>query len=238
MIGRFFAEFRPRLFPTLFSLPGIVILLGLAGWQLARHVERDAENDFRAARLALAPVEIDAVLADPGAHRFRRVTAEGRFAHDKELYVYARSLRGNDGFYIVTPLLRESGPALLVNRGWVRKELRDPGLRAEGQIAGPVRVEGILRDETRRGPWMPDNEIDRNQWFWFDLPTMAATQNLGAILPVYVEADLEPRNPGGWPRGGQPQVQLPRPHLQYAFTWFCLAIALAAVFLISQRRKA
>ena len=57
--------------------------------------------------------------------------------------------------------------------------------------------------------------------------------------PVYVEAvELEPRNPGGWPLGGQTIVQLPRPHLQYAFTWFALAIALAAVYVISQRRKA
>jgi surfeit locus 1 family protein len=237
MFDRLLAGFRPRLIPTLFSLPGIVILLGLAGWQFSRHLEREAENDYRAERLALPAVDIEAVLADPGAHRFRRVTAEGQFAHDKELYVYARSLRGNDGFYIVTPLLRAGKPALLVNRGWVRKDLRDPATRAEGQVAGPQRVEGVLRDEARRGPWMPENEIASNQWFWFDLPAMAAKAGLPEILPVYVEASLEPRNPGGWPLGGQTQAQLPRPHLQYAFTWLCLAIALAAIFFISQRRK-
>jgi surfeit locus 1 family protein len=185
----------------------------------------------------LAATDIDAAMADPDAHRFRRVTAEGILAHDKELYVYARSLRGNEGFYVVTPLLREGKPAVLVNRGWVRKELRDAALRAEGQIAGVQRIEGVLRDEPRRGPWMPDNEIASNQWFWFDLPAMQKAASLPAMLPVYVEADLEPRNPGGWPRGGQTQAQLPRPHLQYALTWFCLAIALAAVYLLSQRRK-
>ncbi len=237
MFDRFFAGFQPRLVPTLLSLPGVVILFGLAGWQFSRHIERGAENDFRAARLALAAVDVDAAMADPEAHRFRRVTAEGTFAHDKELYVYARSQRGNEGFYVVTPLLREGKQAVLVNRGWVRKELRDASLRTAGQVGGVQRIEGILRDEPRRGPWMPDNEIASNQWFWFDLPAMQTAASLPAMLPVYIEADLEPRNPGGWPRGGQTQTQLPRPHLQYAFTWFCLAIALAAVYLLSQRRK-
>ncbi len=211
MLDRFFAGFQPRLVPTLLSLPGVLILFGLAGWQLSRHVEREAENDFRAGRLALAATDIDAAMADPDAHRFRRVTAEGILAHDKELYVYARSLRGNEGFYVVTPLLREGKPAVLVNRGWVRKELRDAALRAEGQIAGVQRIEGVLRDEPRRGPWMPDNEIASNQWFWFDLPAMQKAASLPAMLPVYVEADLEPRNPGGGARGGPTPAPVARP---------------------------
>jgi surfeit locus 1 family protein len=237
MLNKLVPGFAPRLVPTLISLPGIAILLGLSGWQMSRHVERSAENDLRETRLAMAPVEVDAALADPGGDRFRRVRAQGIWAHERELYVYGRSQRGNDGFYVITPLLREGRPALLVNRGWVDRPRREPATRPAGQIAGPVTVEGVLRDEARRGPLMPPNEPERNQWFWFDLPEMAKAAGLPAILPVYVEASLNPPNPGGWPLGGQTQFQLPRPHLQYAFTWFCLAIALAAVYLISQRRK-
>lgn len=237
MLNRLVPGFAPRLVPTLISLPGIAMLLALSGWQLSRHVERSAENDLRETRLAMPPVDIDIALADPAGDRFRRVRAEGVWAHDRELYVYGRSQRGNDGFYVITPLLRDGRPALLVNRGWVDKRRHDPATRPQGQTTGRVSVEGVLRDEARRGPLMPDNEPHRNQWFWFDLPEMAKHANLPAILPVYVEAALEPRNPGGWPLGGQTQAQLPRPHLQYAFTWFCLAIALAAVYLVSQRRK-
>jgi surfeit locus 1 family protein len=237
MLNKLVPGFAPRLVPTLISLPGIAILLGLSGWQLSRHVERSAENALREARLALPPDDIDAVLADAAADRFRRVRAEGVWAHARELYVYGRSQRGNDGFYVITPLLRDGRPALLVNRGWVDRQHRDPATRPQGQIEGRVAVEGVLRDEPRRGPLMPDNAPHRNQWFWFDLPEMAKAAGLPAIVPVYVEAALEPRNLGGWPLGGQTIAQLPRPHLQYAFTWFCLAAALAAVYVISQRRK-
>jgi surfeit locus 1 family protein len=237
MLDRLIPGFAPRLVPTLITVPGVAILFALSGWQLSRHVERSAENDLRETRLALPPVDIDQALADPAGDRFRRVRASGVWAHERELYVYGRSQRGNDGFYVITPLLREGAPALLVNRGWVDRTRHLPAARPAGQVAGPVTVEGVLRDEPRRGPLMPANEPERNQWFWFDLPEMAKAANLPAILPVYVEASLEPRNPGGWPLGGQTQFQLPRPHLQYAFTWFCLAIALAAVYLLSQRRK-
>lgn len=237
MLDRLIPGFAPRLVPTLIAVPGVLVLFALSGWQVARHVERSAENDVRAERIAAPPAEIDAAMADPEMRRFRRVRASGTFAHERELHVYARSLNGNEGFYILTPLLRDGRPPVLVNRGWVSKERRDAATRAEGQLAGTVTIEGVLRDEPRKGPMMPENEPARNGWFWFDLPAMAKAAGVPDALPVYVEAALEPRNPGGWPLGGQTQVQLPRPHLQYAFTWFCLAIALAAIYVISQRRK-
>lgn len=237
MLERLIPGFAPRLVPTLIAVPGVLMLFALSGWQVARHVERSAENDVRAERLAAPPVEIDAAMADAELRRFRRVRASGTFDHGHELHVYARSLNGNEGFYVLTPLLREGKPPVLINRGWVRKELREASSRPEGQLAGPVTIEGVLRDEPRHGPMMPENEPAKNGWFWFDLPAMSKAAGVPDALPVYVEAALEPRNPGGWPLGGQTQAQLPRPHLQYAFTWFCLAIALAAIYVISQRRK-
>ncbi|MBL8805303.1 MAG: SURF1 family protein [Rhodospirillales bacterium] len=237
MLDRLIPGFAPRLVPTLIAVPGVVLLLCLSGWQLARHFERTAENDLRASRLAMPPVAVDAALADPELRRFRRVDATGRFDHAHEIHVYARSLNGNEGFFVMTPLVREGKPALIVNRGWVRKELREARLRAEGQVAGEVTVEGVLRDEPRRGWMMPDNMPAKDVWFWFDLPAMSKAMGVPDALPVYVEQALEPRNPGGWPLGGQTQVELPRPHLQYSFTWFALAVSLAAIYVISQRRK-
>ncbi len=50
------------------------------------------------------------------------------------------------------------------------------------------------------------------------------------LLPVVVEADATP-NPGGLPVGGQTRVELPNDHLQYAITWYGLALALVAVYI-------
>ena len=39
-----------------------------------------------------------------------------------------------------------------------------------------------------------------------------------------------PPNPGGWPKGGQTRLNLPNNHLQYAFTWFGIALTLIGVY--------
>lgn len=222
----------PRRGPTLFAVPVVILLVALAGWQLARHVERSAENDLRAATLAQPPI----TLGEGPVDRFRRVRVTGRFAHERERYMYARSLNGNEGYYVITPLLRPGAPAVLVNRGWVPIERLAPERRAPGQIAGEVTIDGILRTEPRRAAWSPDNRPDQNRWFWFDLPSITATLDMPVAPGFYVEAGPAP-NPGGFPVGGQTQTELPRPHLQYAFTWFALAVALGAIYVIFHRNQ-
>ena len=49
------------------------------------------------------------------------------------------------------------------------------------------------------------------------------------MAPFYVEADGTP-NPGGWPKGGQTDLTLPNNHLQYAITWFGIALTLIGVY--------
>jgi surfeit locus 1 family protein len=56
------------------------------------------------------------------------------------------------------------------------------------------------------------------------------------VPPVLIEADGTP-NPGGWPLGGQTRVEFPNDHLQYAITWFGLALALSAVYLTYHRSR-
>ena len=70
-----------------------------------------------------------------------------------------------------------------------------------------------------------------------DVPAIAKAVRLTAI-PVLIEADATPNN-GGWPLGGQTRVDFPNDHLQYAITWFGLALALLAVYFLyhhSRRR--
>jgi surfeit locus 1 family protein len=49
-------------------------------------------------------------------------------------------------------------------------------------------------------------------------------------LPLYIDA--EAAAPGGWPKGGATELKLPNRHLEYALTWFGLAAALAAIFVM------
>ncbi|MFM9843421.1 MAG: SURF1 family protein [Dongiaceae bacterium] len=233
--------FRPTFWPTLFTVPALILLLGLGSWQVQRLFEKAAVIAERESRIAAAPVELPA----PGAAaiealaplEFRRAVASGEFRHDKELYVAARTMRGNVGYQIVTPLRLSSGGTLLVNRGWVPEAQKDPARRAEGQAAGLVTVDGAIRLPGHQNWLQPDNEPQNNMWFWLDLPAMAAQAGIPAaeLVPVFLEAGPA-ANPGGIPIGGQTKVTLPNDHLQYAITWYILAVALAVIYVVYHRR--
>jgi len=231
--------FRPRLAPTLFTVLIVLVCAALGVWQLQRLEWKRGLIAQREAAVAAAPVAPPRTLGEARALEFRLVVADGVFRHDKEIVLNAIGPKGGAGFDVLTPLEEAGGRILFVNRGFVPTELKDPAKRAAGQPAGTVPVEGRLRLPREKKPnwFVPDNRPDRDDWFWVDLPAMAAADGLANVAPFYIEADATP-NPGGWPKGGVTLLALPNDHLQYAITWFSLAVAAIVIYLVSQRRGA
>jgi len=227
-----------RLAPTLITIPIVLTCLALGVWQLERlQWKRDLIAE-REAAIAAPPAAAPRSLAEARRMQFRRVVAEGVFLHDKEIFLGATSPRGGAaGFNVLTPLREADGRIVFVNRGFVPSQLKDPKARAAGQLEGKVRIAGLLRlaPQEKPGPFLPDNRADINYWFWVDLPAMAAADGLGNVAPFYIEADATP-NPGGWPLGKAAAAELPNNHLQYAITWFSLAVGMVVVYIVSQRQ--
>lgn len=224
-------RFRPTLWPTLFSVPAVIMMIGLCIWQVQRLHWKEGLIADREARVAAEPVALPESGGDPVALEFRRVAIEGSFLHDKELYLGARSMNGNVGYHVLTPFALAGGGTVLVDRGWVPVERKTPDRRAEGQVVGSQTVEGVVR-LARGKAWMqPDNEPQKNMWFFVDLPAMAASSGLDFRTDLYVEAGPA-ENPGKYPVGGQTRIELPNDHLQYAITWGLLAAALAVIYVL------
>ena len=229
------ARFRPTLWATVFAVPTLLILLGLGTWQLERLQWKEALIAERQSGFAAAPTPLPAGDAAAQALLWRRVSVTGTFRHDQELYLAARSMRGNVGYHVLTPFDRTDGQTVLINRGWVSNEKKDPAARAEGQLPGTVTVEAIATPGGRRNWLTPENNAAKNVWLWTDIPAMA--QHLGRPLqPVVAEAVAAP-NPGGFPIGGQTRIVLPNDHLQYALTWYMIAAGLIAIYVVYHRRK-
>jgi surfeit locus 1 family protein len=170
---------------------------------------------------------------------FTRVRVTGRFLHDRELQLANRTYRKTVGVHVVTPLVLADGRTLLVDRGWVPMDRRDPARRAEGQVEGPVTLEAMLRRGGWKGSgWLrPDNDPAGNTWLWFDLPAMAEAVGLeGAVTALYLEAGPA-ANPGGLPKGGYTALALRNDHLGYAVTWYALAAALVVIYLLFHYRR-
>ena len=230
--------FRPLFWPTLFTAPAVLLLLALGFWQVERLFWKQDLIAQRQAAVAAAPASVPQSAAQARGMEFRHVNDEGVFLHDKEIFVGATSEGGGQGYQILTPLLEPGGRAVFVNRGYIPAELKDPARRAAGQIAGTVRVEGLLRLPPAGKPnwFLPDNRPDLNYWFWVDLPAMSAADKLDGVAPFYIDTDATP-NPGGWPKGGVTRLTLPNNHLQYAVTWFSLAVALIVIYVLYHRRN-
>lgn len=229
-------RFRPHLGPTLFTIPALVALLALGTWQIQRMEWKEALIAERTERVAATPMAPPGMDADVRGLEFRRVALKGHFLNAQEMFLAARSMNGNIGYHVVTPFVLDGGAAVLVDRGWIPLDRKEAASRSQGEIEGETEVEGLIREGGRKGWFTPDNRPDENFWFYVDVPAMAAHGGLSPVLPYFVEAGPA-ENPGGFPIGGQTRIKLRNEHLQYAITWYALALALAVIYLIYHRVK-
>lgn len=223
---------RRRALVLLAALPVFVALLGLGAWQVQRLHWKEGLIAAVDARIALPPRPLDEVLASGDDIDYRPVTVSGTFVHSGERHFFS-TFNGETGFQLFTPLDRGGGVHVFVNRGFVPYDRKDPATRAEGQVSGPVTITGLARAvlSGKPGRFLPDNDPSGNMFYWKDLDAMAASAGLPAgarVLPLFIDAGPAP-NPGGLPVGGTTIVAFPNNHLQYAVTWFGLALALALV---------
>ncbi len=235
---------RRRVF-ALFTIATVLFCTAVGAWQLHRLEWKRGLIAERAAAAAASPIAPPQTLAEARLLEFRRVVAEGVFLHDRELFLNASGPNGGAGFDVLTPLRETGGRIVFVNRGFVLTALRDRAKRPSSQPAGAVQVTGRLRlpPDKKPGWFLPDNNPERNYWFWIDLPAMAAAAGVAAgvtpgvseVAPFHIEADTA-ATPGGWPRSRVTSQPLSNDHLQYAITWFSFAGAALIIFVLSQRQ--
>ncbi|WP_370434398.1 SURF1 family protein [Microvirga sp. TS319] len=229
---------RSLILPGIATLIALAILIGLGTWQLQRKAWKDGLLQQIEARAYGEPGSIlpesDWAGWRADQDEFRKVRVTGTFLNDLETPVYGlapgtRQGAPLQGYYIVTPLKLPTGAVVMVNRGIVPMELKDPATRPQGRPEGEVTVTGLVRAPEARNFFTPKDDPAKNTWFTRDPQAIAQARGLERVAPFLIDADATP-NPGDWPRGGQTQLTLPNNHLQYALTWYGLALTLVGVF--------
>lgn len=218
-----------------FGLVSLAILLALGTWQVQRLHWKEGLLAQIQSRVHAAPVTLADVLNAPQSiadQEYRPVRLEGTFVHAAERHFFATH-DGASGYFVYTPLHLASGDYIFVNRGFVPFDRKGQALRAQGQVTGEVAIVGLVRAGLVEKPsWaVPDNDPAKNIFYWKDIRAMAETAGLpkdAKVLGFFVDADATP-NPGGLPVGGVTLLDLPNNHLQYAVTWYGLALALVGV---------
>ncbi|KAA1185453.1 SURF1 family protein [Rhizobium tropici] len=219
------------------------LLIGLGTWQVKRlHWKLDliARVDARVhapAVQAPGPAQWAGINAENS--EYRHVQASGTFLNDKETQVYASTTLG-PGYWVLTPLKLADGTIVIINRGFVPTEKRNPGTRSDGRIGSETTITGLLRINEPKGTLLRSNVPAEERWYSRDVAAIAEARGLENVAPYFIDAD-DTKNPGGLPVGGLTQITFHNSHLVYAITWFALAVmtfGMAAYLIYVERRRA
>jgi surfeit locus 1 family protein len=221
--------------PIVLALPALALLIGLGTWQMQRKAWKEDLIAQITARIHQPPVplaELEKRTTDN--LEYARARVRGTFRHDGEQLLWEPDPRQGPGYHVYAPLRLDDGRFILVNRGYVTEAKKAPSSRPEGQLKGEVEVTGLLREPAARAMFSPDHDAGTGVWYWRDFNGMAKAAlgpDAGKAVRFTLDAEATPANPGGWPQGGVTRLTLPNRHLEYALTWYGLALTLVGVLI-------
>jgi surfeit locus 1 family protein len=226
---------------SLLALGVFAALISLGNWQMRRLAWKEDLLQTIHSRINQPPRTIENWLKTEPASDYWPVTLSGTFRHDSERHFFA-TFEGQSGYFVYTPLEVSANSFVLVNRGFVPFDKKDPATRKDGETAAIVNITGLARTILTEKPSssVPDNDIAKNIFYWKDFAAMRDSANLpeGAnVLEVFVDADKSATPPSGMPKGGVTYIDLPNDHLQYAVTWYGLAGTLLVIWSVMAWRQ-
>ncbi|VVD92197.1 SURF1 family protein [Pandoraea aquatica] len=137
--------------PAVLILLGVMLTAALGVWQYQRaqmRLARQAQIEH-AERAPVVALGAQAYSLDDVTHRRVRVT--GRFLRNRVVYLDNRPRNDLPGFYVVMALQVAPDHVVLVNRGWLPRDLRDrESIMPYATPAGDVTVEGIAAPDPSR----------------------------------------------------------------------------------------
>ncbi|MGI6244487.1 MAG: SURF1 family protein [Pseudochelatococcus sp.] len=244
------SAWRILLMPGLFAVVGVLVLVALGIWQLQRLAWKEALIARIETRIAAAPVPAPDESSWSSARwaddEYRPVTASGRYLYERQVYVHGNAtLEGSTrmGYFVLTPLQQAGGSIIVVNRGFMPMEFKRDAAAVQRWRAGErdgeqVSVAGLLRAPQSRGWFVPVDVPEKGEWFTRDPQAIAQAGELERVAPFLIDAfDTHGDGASMWPKGGLTVVSFPNNHLDYAFTWFGLAVTLLVVFALFACRQ-
>lgn len=215
------------------ALAGTLLTARLGVWQLDRAAQKNELQSALDARLALPPLPPAELARDANtaaAQHHRSIRIEGQWLAERTIYLENRQMNGRPGFVAVTPLRLDDGSAVLVQRGWLPRDLLDrTRIVAAPPAPGRVTVQGRIAPAPGRlyefeaaasGPIRQNLELDG----------YARETGLPLRPLTLVQEDGQPPVDDGllrqWPR---PAADVHK-HYGYVFQWFALSALILGLY--------
>lgn len=235
---------RPIVIAYTMSVVMLAGLLSLGFWQLQRLAWKENLIAQIEARAEASPIVLkdraDLLSLRAIQHDFTPVRLSGRWLYAQQQYWFAQiatppaGMRHGDhiGFHVITPLELSDGSVVLVDRGYIPTALKNTPERFN---TSPTEIDGVARWPSPRSVFDNADQPDRGIWYVRDPEAMAAAVGLETV-PFLIE---QTTSNGDWPIADQTRRAFSNRHLEYAVTWFSLALTLVIILIlwhIRQRR--
>jgi surfeit locus 1 family protein len=219
-------KFIFKILPNMIVLLTFIILLSLGNWQIRRleekqnfieTIESNLENSAKEIETLYKPVPL-----------YSKVKIEGKFLRGQDIFLYGRrsSFPEKDGYYLFTPFAAKNGKTYMVSRGWMPQTVK-VNLTINKDASDKMEsIEAVTLPSEKRGYFVPENDVENNVWFTMDLNIAANTRstNVKDFYLLQINSDNIPH--GVIPLKVTYLSKVRNDHLEYAITWYALAICL------------
>ena len=163
---------------------------------------------------------------------YQRVTSIGRFNFDEQIYLYSLNEKGKPGYDVITPFKTNKNENVLINRGWIDKDLKGNS-KINLKIGAEQKIVGLTRKIYKANIFKPSNDIANNVWFSIDLEDLRDfTGEQFNEFVIFLED-----NQAKTPLPKKISIDVPNNHLKYAITWYAISISIIFYYLYLRRKK-
>ncbi|MEM5315731.1 SURF1 family protein [Paraburkholderia sp. JHI869] len=230
-----------RLVPALLILIVMAVTIRLGFWQRDRAHQKEALQAQITQYESSTPQPVGATPLALKDIEFHRVRATGTFLPERVVYLDNRPYNDQPGFYVVMPLKLEGGGYVLVNRGWLPRNIADRAAIAPYVTPqGPVVVEGIARANASRAFELGAGGSAAHQKIRQNLAVASYAAETGLPLQPFViqQTGFVPAVKDGlvrdWP---VPDTDVER-NYGYMLQWWGMALAALGFGLFAARKAA
>ena len=190
----------------------ITLFCSLGTWQLYRlQWKTDLINQINQG-LKSSPIKYTQNIKK----NYQRVVLTGKYHFENQIFLYSLNNKGQPGFDVITPFETINKENVLINRGWIKKELKNsPKINSLSN-----NIIGLLRKANKKNLFTPNNNIKENIWFSLNSDDVKKTtgKKFNELI-VYLEDQMIVI-----PKPKKITVDVPNNHLKYAITWYSISI--------------
>ena len=202
----------------------IFIVLSLGTWQVFRlHSKNNLISDLES-NLKKNSINFNADIDK----EYTKVLFKKKYLKSK-IFLYHLN-KGEIGFKVIVPYEVNSSLVVLVDKGWIRKDKIN---LIKNTLFNDDIIEGYTKKIREKSLFTPNNNIKEDFLYSIEIDNLkkSLNKNIYPLLIIQTSTVNKDIIPNGY------EVRLSNNHLQYAITWYGLAL-FTIIFFLYYRKKA